>query len=245
MIGIYKITSPSSKVYVGQSRNIEKRFRDYKYYKGNGQNRLFASFNKYGVTEHLFEVLEECELSMLNIRERYWQEQFDVLSESGLNCLYVETEHCPTILSKTTLFNMKKAQQNRKPMTDEQKKKISESWKNRTVSDETKLKISSSLKNKKKSLSHVEKMKSAKKGFKHTEESKKKMRKPKNVDMSELQTRAAKAVVQFSLDGNFIKEWISASEISRELGIKCQLISACCTGKTKSSKGFIWKFKEL
>jgi len=32
MIGIYKITSPSNKVYIGQSINIEKRFKSYKRY---------------------------------------------------------------------------------------------------------------------------------------------------------------------------------------------------------------------
>lgn len=29
-IGIYKITSPSNKVYIGQSRNIDKRLLKYK-----------------------------------------------------------------------------------------------------------------------------------------------------------------------------------------------------------------------
>ena len=30
MVGIYKITSPSGRVYVGQSTNIEKRFAEYR-----------------------------------------------------------------------------------------------------------------------------------------------------------------------------------------------------------------------
>lgn len=222
MKGIYKITSPSGKVYVGQSRNIKKRFRDYKYYKGCGQNRLFTSFSKYGVENHLFEVLEECELNLLNIKERYWQEHFNVLSDSGLNCLYVNTDTCPTILSETTLLNMRKAQQNRKPMSDEQKQKISASWTLERKANQT-------LKTKGRFVS---------------EKTKANMRKPKiNIDLNELKSRTAKPVLQFSLDGLFIKEWISASEISRELGIKFQLISACCTGKIKKSKGFIWKFK--
>lgn len=29
MIGIYKITSPSGKIYIGQSGNLEKRLKDY------------------------------------------------------------------------------------------------------------------------------------------------------------------------------------------------------------------------
>ena len=62
MIGIYKITSPSNKVYIGQSVNIQKRFRDYKSLKRSikQQPRLYNSFVKYGVNNHLFEILSEC-----------------------------------------------------------------------------------------------------------------------------------------------------------------------------------------
>jgi predicted GIY-YIG superfamily endonuclease len=31
MIGIYKITSPSGKIYIGSSKNIERRKEDYRY----------------------------------------------------------------------------------------------------------------------------------------------------------------------------------------------------------------------
>lgn len=29
MVGIYKITSPTNKIYIGQSKNIRKRFNNY------------------------------------------------------------------------------------------------------------------------------------------------------------------------------------------------------------------------
>ena len=50
MIGIYKITSPSGKVYVGQSKDLIRRKKDYeKYIKtSNRQVKLLASINKYG-----------------------------------------------------------------------------------------------------------------------------------------------------------------------------------------------------
>jgi group I intron endonuclease len=244
MIGIYKITSPSNRVYIGQSRNIAKRFREYSYYKGNGQTRLFCSFTKYGVTNHIFETIEECSLTDLNERERYWQEYYNVLSENGLNCMYVNTDIIPAVISLETLDNMRKAQQNRKPMTDDQKRKISESWKNRIVTVETKHKMSMSSKGKKKTPEHALNIGKAKEGFKHTEEAKLKMRKAKiNINPDELHARSAKTVLQFTLEGLFVKEWTSACEIERELGIKFQLIHACCSGKTKKSKGFIWKFK--
>jgi group I intron endonuclease len=244
MIGIYKITSPSNRVYVGQSRNIEKRFREYKYYNGNGQNRLFCSFVKYGINAHTFEIIEECLLHDLNIRERYWQEHYNVLSEDGLNCMYVNTDLIPAVVSQETLNNMKKAQQNKGPLSESHRKKISESWKTRLVTEETKLKISMSHKGKKKSADHALNIGKAKKGFKHSEESKLKMRKPKtHIDYDKLYRKNAKTVLQFNLDGTFVREWISASEVQRELGIKQQLVNSCCNNRVRKSKGFIWKFK--
>ena len=37
MIGIYKITNPKGKIYIGQSINIENRFKVYKRYNCKGQ----------------------------------------------------------------------------------------------------------------------------------------------------------------------------------------------------------------
>ena len=48
MIGIYKITSPSGKIYIGQSKDIEKRFKAYKNLKCKGQPYIYRSLLKYG-----------------------------------------------------------------------------------------------------------------------------------------------------------------------------------------------------
>lgn len=53
----------------------------------------------------------------------------------------------------------------------------------------------------------------------------------------------AKTVLQYSLDGKFIREWESAKATEIE-GFDHSTISKCCRGKLKTSKGFIWKFKE-
>lgn len=53
----------------------------------------------------------------------------------------------------------------------------------------------------------------------------------------------SKPVLQFDLQGNFIKEWHSASEIQLLLNYKQTYISACCLGKYKAAYDFIWKFK--
>jgi group I intron endonuclease len=91
MIGIYKITSPSGRVYIGQSIDIEKRFNQYKNWNIKKQIKLHNSFLKYNVNKHIFEIIEECNIDSLNGRERYWQE-FYISVENGLNCLYTKTE---------------------------------------------------------------------------------------------------------------------------------------------------------
>jgi group I intron endonuclease len=122
MKGIYKITSPSDKVYIGQSIDIERRFRYYKRIACKEQVKIYNSFLKYGVDAHIFEILELCETQDLNNRERYYQDLYDSVA-NGLNLLYVKSEH----------FNG--------GHSEESKKKISESLKGRVFSDEHKYKI--------------------------------------------------------------------------------------------------------
>lgn len=93
MTGIYKITSPNGRVYIGQSTNIEYRLNDHKSpYRYNTDEipLLYRSFRKYGVDSHIFEILEECKKSELNIRERYYQDKYNVLN-GGLNSTLTET----------------------------------------------------------------------------------------------------------------------------------------------------------
>lgn len=54
----------------------------------------------------------------------------------------------------------------------------------------------------------------------------------------------SKSVMQFTKQGEFIKEWDNAVQIATFLN-KCSTssLSECCSGKRKSAYGFIWKFK--
>ena len=53
----------------------------------------------------------------------------------------------------------------------------------------------------------------------------------------------SKPVLQFSKSGSFIREWPSAKECGRN-GFDFRNVSACCLGKRKTYKGYIWKYKE-
>ena len=69
MIGIYKITSPTNKIYIGKSFNVENRINEYKYVgRRKSQHKLNNSINKHGLENHIFEIIEECNLE--NIDER-------------------------------------------------------------------------------------------------------------------------------------------------------------------------------
>ena len=84
--GIYKITSPTGKIYIGQSTNIDWRWEQYNKYPASfkGQRRLYNSITKHGVDNHIFEIVEECEVEQLDEREIYWGHHFNVLGENGL-----------------------------------------------------------------------------------------------------------------------------------------------------------------
>ena len=49
-----------------------------------------------------------------------------------------------------------------------------------------------------------------------------------------------KPILQYSLDGEFIREWKCANDVGREVQSN---ICQCLKGKYKSSYGYIWKYK--
>ena len=79
--GIYKITNLQNKMcYIGQSANIAERWRQH-IKRGVGaeaatRNKLYTAMKVYGVENFTFEIVEECERSLLNERESYWQDYF-------------------------------------------------------------------------------------------------------------------------------------------------------------------------
>jgi hypothetical protein len=72
MVTIYKITSPTGRVYIGQTTNLKLRVRDYRRNTCKLQTKLYASLKKYGFAQHQFEVLEEVELAEGDTKEIYW-----------------------------------------------------------------------------------------------------------------------------------------------------------------------------
>lgn len=152
MIGIYKITSPSGRVYIGQSVNIKKRFQDYKnLHNVKTQIKLFRSFLKYGVDNHSFDVVCLCELDDLNELERYYQVKYKAIT-LGLNCLLTSTKTKKQVFSKEAVKRRcKKVLKGEshpnwgKKLTEETKRKIGDAQKGKFIPYDVRLKTSAAL----------------------------------------------------------------------------------------------------
>lgn len=108
IIGIYKIISPSQKIYIGQSIDIEKRFKSYRGSSNKTQRKLFNSLKKYGYKKHLFEIITECNISDLNKLERYYQDLYCCTNSNGLNCRLTRCNDKTGSLSEETKLRMAK-----------------------------------------------------------------------------------------------------------------------------------------
>lgn len=51
-------------------------------------------------------------------------------------------------------------------------------------------------------------------------------------------------IKQYAKDGTFIREWISAANASRELGIGASEIGRCCKRKSETAGGFQWRYAD-
>ena len=128
--------------------------------------------------------------------------------------------------------------------TDEVKRLIGEFKKGKKlpprnpVTDETRKKISESKKGKSPSIvylrteEHKKRMSEGALGKKMSESAKKKMS-----DNQKL------PILQYDLQGDFIKEWDGIVDASRSFGKHSSSIMRCCQGKTNKTYGFIWKYK--
>lgn len=126
MTGIYKITSPTGKIYIGQSTSIKKRFKCYKSSGCKYQVILHNSFEKHGIDNHTFEVVEICPIKALNERERYWQDYYNCVGgKIGMNCRATASNDKSGYFSNETKKRMSISAK-KKIFTEQHLKKITE-----------------------------------------------------------------------------------------------------------------------
>lgn len=216
MIGIYKITNPKGRVYIGQSVDIEKRKVNYSRLQNcKTQTKLYRSLVKYGYSEHIFEVIEQCTTEQLNERERHWQDYHNVLEE-GLNCRLTGADSKSGRLSEETVkrrvvsTDWDSLQTKRIANTDYAKRTANTDYSKRTQ---------------------------------NTNYASFQDRKVANTDYKSIAEKNRKPILQFHKDGTFVKEWTSIKEAGETLKIHRTDITQCCKGRYKSAGGYSWKYK--
>jgi group I intron endonuclease len=147
MIGIYKITNPKGKVYIGSSINIEKRIKYYNSVSCKAQAKLYNSIKKYGWKNHSFEVITECCVDDLYKLERHYGDLHNVLSSKGLNL----------ILPKNGEVKVGVSDETRRKMS-ESKKGIKNNFFGKTHSEIARKKIRESQIGRKHTLEHKRKV---------------------------------------------------------------------------------------
>lgn len=152
IIGIYKITSPSGRMYIGQSWNIKKRWKDHRNAK-KLHGRLVESLKKYGWKNHIFEIVHELPLdvdqSVMDVYECLYIAQYQSL---GFKILNLRTggargKHTEESKNKMSVQKMGKFAGDRhplygKPRTEEVKEALRKANTGKKYSDELKAKLS-------------------------------------------------------------------------------------------------------
>ncbi len=262
IVGIYKITNPKGKVYIGQSVNITRRKNTYKNFKSPSQPKIYNSIKKYSWENHIFEIIEECTLEQLSERETYWKQYYLDKNDGDWDMVLFCNLH----------------DNGTGPLTDETKRKIGDANRGRKYSEEACQKISVKLKGRKYSEETLKKLSQPR-----SEQAKKNMKYPKSQEHADnikkgkqnnptvysqesrnkikdsnlkhyengsernkkLSISQSKPVIQYDKNMIFIKEWGGIKEAclaingnSNDSGI-----GQVCNGKRKTAYGFIWRFK--
>lgn len=257
VVGIYKITNSSGKVYIGQSINVLNRKEHYKRFNCSTMGiKLKNSLNKYSWENHTFEIIEECGIEQLNEKETYYKQiELDKVNGDWSKVLFCDlydlgggpkSEATKLKISESwknksieeqNLINYKRGLGNKgKIVSKESKNKMSISHLGKKFSEETRLKMSLSKKGKMNKEHKIKLMFSRKgkegrkKGSKYSEESKLKMAKS-----------SCKSIYQYNINNKIINKFNSLTEAAKHNNISIATVNFILYGKIKKPK-YIFKF---
>lgn len=159
---IYKITSPTNKIYIGQTVRFKKRMYDYASKIYGGSFAIGRSITKHGWENHIVKIIDFAPQEQLNEREAFWIKEYDTFkSPHGLNL----TKGGDGVLGRTR--------------TPEERKRMSEARKGWIPPVGFGAKISKALMGRKQSQESIDKMSASKMGKRIPQEAIERMRQTK------------------------------------------------------------------
>jgi group I intron endonuclease len=220
---IYMITSPTGRIYVGSTIDIDYRFSQYKRLQCKNQIKLYNSLIKHGFEKHNFEVIWAGLLKNMLKYEALIGFGFDVLESHNLN------------------LQLPKLNDDYKSVSNETRQKIGNANRGRILSNEHKEILRKANLGSKRNLGRTRssvsklKMRNNNLGKILSEETKQKQSKANQ-----------KVILQYDLNMVFIKEWSGAQEINNILKINRVSIGKCCRlhKNNKTAGNYIWRYKQ-
>lgn len=247
--GIYKITCLiTNQIYIGYSVNLKDREEKYKKMNIPTQPLIKESIKKYGWEQHKFEVIEYCEKEQLKEREKYWIKYLDSF-KNGLNGN--KGGGGPITHSEEAKLKISKFRKNKK-QSENTIIKRSKSMKGKNTRLVYQFNLDGKLINKFDSLTdacilnniplkYMGDITSCCKGRQKTARGY--LWSYTETSPSSSYKNIRRNILQYDLDGNFIKEYISASQAGRDIKQNGNSISDCLNSKQKTAFGYIWKYK--
>lgn len=257
---IYKLTSPSGRIYIGKTCNFKERMYYYKRGFCKSQRLLHYSLGKYGFDSHALDILEEFEnvLSLANEKEKYWilfyktnrykypQQKGLNLTDGGDGIVGVKyTEERREKLSKYQKENPNSGQFKKGSIPwSTGTKGLIKAWNKGVIGLQ-----SHPMKGKKYELSEEKRYERFVKphlgkpswnlGKKMPKEGVEKMAASKR---GKSNYKVMVSVNKYDLKGNFIKAYDSLKDASIDTGILVSLICRNARGETKRCHSFIFKY---
>jgi len=241
---IYMITSPTGRIYIGSTIDLDQRIKSYICLQCKSQIKLYNSFKKYGFENHMFEVIWAGDIQEMYKYETLIGWGFNVLEPENLNCRLPKLGDLYKVVSIDTRKKMSISGIGKKHSEETRLK-----MKNRIISNTTKLKMSNSAKGK--IFSKETRLKLSQKGKGRilsrelrTQISVRQLGKKLSKEHIENMIKGKqKPILQYDLQGNFIKEWISSKLACETLSIGRKNIGECLNGRSKTAGNFKWKYK--
>lgn len=223
---IYTITNTlSNKIYLGYSSNFKRRKDKHLTMLRGGyhaNSHLQNDVNKHGIDKFLIEILVDCQSTLLASEEHYWATLLNVHDRNyGYNIL-------PTHPKKLNSGHL-----------EETLLKISKANKGKIHTKEFAELCRSRFKGIKRKQDSIDKTINTKRKNGILKQSESTINKIKNTKL-----KSCSKVLQYDIDGNFIKEWKNTLDILENSNFKLQAIYKCLNGDNKSSQNFIWKYEK-
>lgn len=223
MIGIYKIENLiNGKVYIGQSVDIKERWNEHKLINSRTSKEslkkqkypLYLAFQKYGLENFSFEILEECSLEELDIKEQFYIKKYNS---------YVD-------FPNSNGYNLTLGGNGNQKITEEKILNIVKLWEEGKTTGE----IMSILQIEKHAIIRYLKLFSSTYTIEESD-----FRGRVNAGISH-----RKKVDCYDLWGNFLKTYSSIDEAAKILELSASSIISCCKGKCSRVKDYRFTYEK-